>query len=102
MQPLQCETTVFEYPETTSFIIFQAFFKRGSRIGILSNFDRFLVIWGLHLETLGSTFEGHFFRSQKSQNVSLGSDPGSGLSWTHPGEGGNWEASGPKDARKRI
>ena len=80
---------------------FQAFFKRGSRISILSIFDRILIIFGLHLETFASTFEGHFFRSQKSQNVFLGSGPGAGLSWTHPGEGGNWVTSGRHPAARR-
>ena len=51
---------------------FPAFFKTSSRAGILSIFDRFLVIWGLHLETFGSTFGCHFFRSQKSQNMFFG------------------------------
>ncbi len=81
---------------------FLAFSKTSSRTGILSNFDRILAIWGLHLETFGCTFGGHFFRSQKSQNIFWVCAPGAGLSWTPPGEGGNWEASGPKKARKRI
>ena len=67
MQPLQCETTVLSIQKQCFSSFFQAFFKTSFRTGILSNFDRFLVIWGLHLETLGSTFEGHFFRSQKNQ-----------------------------------
>ena len=46
------------------------------------------------METFASFFEGHFFRSQKSENVFLGFAPGLRLSWTPPGEGGNWEASG--------
>ena len=44
------------------------------------------------METFGSTFGGHFFRSQKSQNVFLVPAPGLGLSATPPGEGGNLEA----------
>ena len=80
---------------------FHAFSKTSSRTGILSNFDRILAIWALHLETFGSTFGGHFFRSQKSQKVFFVSDPGSGLSWTHPGEGGNWEASGRHLGQRR-
>ena len=76
------------------FIIFRYIFQDKSRTGILAIFDRFLAIWGLHLETFGSTFWGHLFRSQKSQKVFFVSDPGSGLSWTHPGEGGNYISEG--------
>ena len=73
---------------------FHAFSKTSSRAGILSNFDRILAIWGLHLETFGCTFGGHFFSSQKSKKKFWGSDPGARLSLTHPGEGGNWRHLG--------
>ena len=73
---------------------FHTFFKTSSRAGILSIFNRILVIWGLHFETFASTFGSHFFRSQKSQKVFSGPDPGLRLSWTPPGEGGNWETFG--------
>ena len=73
-----------------------------SRIHILSIFDRILIILGLHLETFASTFDGHIFRSQKTEMSFLGCAPGSWLSWTPLGEGRNWEASGPKEARNRI
>ena len=73
---------------------FHAFSKTSSRTGILSNFDRILAIWGLHLETFGRTFGDHFFRSQKSQKGFFEPAPGARLSWTPAGEGGNWETFG--------
>ena len=74
---------------------FLAFFKTSSRAGILSIFDRILVILGLHLETFGSTFGGHLFRSQKSQKGFLVCAPGGRLSATPPGEGGNHRRFSP-------
>ena len=84
-----CKTDDFEFLGTGLFVLFNTLFDTSSRAGILSNFDRILAIWGLHLETFGCTFGGHFFRSQKSQNVFLVCAPGLRLSWTPPGEGGN-------------
>ena len=75
-------------------LFFHQFFKTSSRASMLSMFYRFLAIWGLHLETFGSTFGGHFFRSQKSEKIFLGCAPGLRLSWTPPGEGGNWGTFG--------
>ncbi len=72
---------------------FHTFFKTSSRTGILSIFDRILVILGLHLETFASTFGSHFFRSQKSQKSFFEPAPGLRLSATPPGEGGNWQTS---------
>ena len=51
---------------------FHAFSKTSSRAGILSNFDRILAIWGLHLETFGCTFGGHFSGHKKVKRVFWG------------------------------
>ena len=49
------------------------------------------------METFGSTFGGHVFRSQKSQKSFLVCAPGGRLSATPPGEGGNLGGQGAKE-----
>ena len=50
-----------------------AFFKTSSKTAMCFQIvDRFLAIWGLHLETFGTTFCGHVLRSQKSRTVFVG------------------------------
>ena len=94
MKPLPRENTIWEFLRARIFIIFDSFITVSSRINILSIFYRILSALGLHFGTLGTTFGGHFFRSQKMQKLFLVSAPELRPSSTPPGEGGNWEAPG--------
>ena len=76
---------------------------------MLSTFYRILTVLGIHFGSLGPTFWGLFFRSQKMPEVLLHCAPGGRPSSTPPGEGGNWEASrrhlggkGPEEAQRRL
>ena len=94
MKPLPRENMIWVFLRAHIFMIFGTCFTVSSRIHILSIFYRILSVLGLHFGTLGSTFWGLFFRSQKMQNVFLQCAPGWRPSSTPPGEGGNWEESG--------
>ena len=94
MKPLPRENTIWEFLRAHIFMIFGTCFTVSSRIHILSIFYRILSVLGLHFGTLGTTFEGLFFRSRKMPGAFFGSAPEAGASSTPQGEGGNWEASG--------
>ena len=94
MKPLPRENTIWEFLRAYMFVIFGTFFTVSSRVHILSIFYRILLVWELHLGTLGTTFEGLFFRSRKTPGSFLHCAPEGRPSATPRGEGGNWETPG--------
>ena len=94
MKPLRHENTILEFLRAYIFMIFGTCFTVNSKIYILSFLYQILLFLGLHFGTLGTTFEGLFFRSRKTPGSFLHCAPGAEASSIPPGEGGNWEASG--------
>ena len=101
MKPLPRENIMFEFLRVRIFRFFDTFVTVSSRIHILSILYRILTVLGFHFGTLGPTFGGLFFRSQKTQKVFFVSAPGWRPSWTPPEKGGTgrhlggiWETSG--------